>query len=81
MTAQTQNKIDSELRSFTSIHFVKPSECKNLDQVRFYAKELCAKLEELEKRFNYVPRWAYALLAQYNEAQNKMLHIWGRKTV
>lgn len=79
MTVYAQNKIDSELRSFTSMHFVKPSECRDLDQVRFYARELGAKLEELESRFNYVPHWAYILLAQYNAALGKMLQARSRK--
>lgn len=66
-------KIELELKKFTSMNFVKPSECRNLEQIRFYVGELSLKIEELEKRFNYVPAWAYSLLAQYNAAQNSLL--------
>lgn len=62
-----------ELKQFTTNNFEKPSQCRNLDQVRFYVKELCAKIEELEKRFNYVPEYAYSLLAQYNARQNSLI--------
>jgi hypothetical protein len=81
MNVYVQNQIDLELRSFTTAHFVKPCECRNLDQARFYARELCARLEELEKRFDYVPHWAYALLAQYNTVQHTMLHANAGKPV
>lgn len=64
-----------ELRSFTSKNFEKPSDCKNLDQIRFYVKELCLKIENLEVNGQYVPQWAYALLAQYNDRQNSMIHL------
>jgi hypothetical protein len=70
-----RKKIEMELKAFASRNFVKPSECKNLDQVRFYVKELCSKIEELEKHSNYVPAWAYSLLAQYNAIQNNILHL------
>jgi len=69
-----KRKLEIELRNFTSRNFERPSDCRNLDQIRFYVSELCAKINEYENRFNYVPAWAYSLLAQYNIAQNSMLH-------
>jgi hypothetical protein len=69
-----KRKLEIELRNFTTRNFEKPSDCRNLDQIRFYVSELCAKISEYENRFNYVPTWAYSLLAQYNIAQNSMLH-------
>ena len=69
-----QKKIEMELRSFTSRNFEKPSNCKNAEQIRFYVSELCKKIEALEQQFKYVPEWAYALLAQYNAAQNSLLY-------
>lgn len=66
-------KLEMELKQFTSKNFEKPSRCRNLEQIRFYVRELCLKIEELETRFNYVPSSAYALLAQYNARQNSML--------
>ncbi|QLH31353.1 MAG: hypothetical protein HWD62_01905 [Cyclobacteriaceae bacterium] len=37
-------------------------------------RELCSKIEEYENRFNYVPGWAYSLLAQYNTVHNNLLY-------
>lgn len=74
MTAYEKKKLEMEMRDFASRNFEKPAACKNLEQVRFYVKELCAKIEALEKQFNYVPECAYALLAQYNARQNSLLH-------
>ena len=73
MTPFERKKLEVELRSFTSRNFEKPSECKNLDQIRFYVQELCSKIEEYQNRFSYVPSWAYGLLAQYNALQNSMI--------
>lgn len=75
-----RRKVELELRSFTSRNFESPSQCRNLDQIRFYVQELCGKIEEYQNRFNYVPNWAYALLAQYNAKQNHMIHIEFRNT-
>jgi hypothetical protein len=72
--------IESELKKFTAMNFVKPSECRNLEQIRFYVRELCQKIEELEERFDYVPGWAYTLLAQYNATQNNLLLVDFRKS-
>lgn len=67
-------RLEMELRNFTSRNFERPADCRNLDQIRFYVKELCGKIEEYEIRFNYVPQWAYSLLSQYNLVQNRLLH-------
>jgi hypothetical protein len=75
-----RKKIELELKTFTSRNFEKPSECRNLDQIRFYVRELCLKIEELEARFHYVPQWAYSLLAQYNSRQNTMISVDFRNT-
>lgn len=75
MNAIDYKKIEAEFRTFTSRNFEKPADCRNLEQIRFYVQELCQKIEEHELRFNYVPNWAYALLAQYNAKQNGMLHV------
>lgn len=75
MTITDRRKVELELRSFTSRNFESPSACRNLDQIRFYVQELCGKIEEYQNRFNYVPNWAYSLLAQYNARQNSMIHL------
>jgi len=73
MSEFEKKKIEMELKMFTSKNFERPSDCRNSEQIRFYVRELCLKIEEMEKRFNYVPTWAYALLAQYNSTQNNMI--------
>jgi hypothetical protein len=70
-----KKKLEMELKNFTSRNFERPSDCRNLDQIRFYVRELCAKIEDYERRFNYVPAWAYSLLTQYNTVQNSMIRI------
>jgi hypothetical protein len=75
MTDIERKEIELDLKAFTSRNFVKPSDCRNLEQIRFYIKELCQKIEELEGRFNYAPQWAYTLLAQYNSQQNSLIHV------
>lgn len=69
-----------ELQTFASKNFEKPSDCKDLDQIRFYVQELCHKIEALKKEFNYVPPCAYQMLSQYNAVQNKILHADFRST-
>jgi hypothetical protein len=69
-----KNEVDYELKKFTTRNFEKPSDCKDLEQIRFYVRELCLKIEELEKRFEYVPSSAYSLLAQYNSRQNSIIN-------
>ena len=68
-----RKQIDNELHQFTTRNFEKPSDCKALEQIRFYVRELCSKIEELEKQFEYVPTSAYTLLAQYNSKQNSII--------
>lgn len=75
MSDYEKKRLETELRNFAARNFERPSDCRNLDQTRYYVKELCEKIEEYEMRFNYVPQWAYSLLAQYNMVQNRMLHV------
>jgi len=73
MALFSRKEVDNELKNFTTRNFENPDDCKDLEQIRFYVRELCLKIEELEKRFEYVPNSAYALLAQYNSQQNTIL--------
>jgi hypothetical protein len=68
-----RKKVDNELQNFAARNFEKPADCKDLEQIRFYVRELCMKIEELERRFEYVPSSAYSLLAQYNSQQNSII--------
>lgn len=74
MSENEKKNLELELRKFTARNFVRPSECRNLDQVRSYIRELCVRIEEYKERFNYVPNTAYSLLSQYNSRQNSMLY-------
>ena len=74
MSEFEKRHLESELRKFTSRNFVRPAECRNLDQIRFYISELCVKIEDYKRRFNYVPNTAYSLLSQYNSRQNSLLY-------
>ena len=74
MSEFEKKHLDLELRNFTARNFVRPSDCRNLDQIRFYIRELCLKIEEYRRRFGYVPNTAYSLLSQYNSRQNSILY-------
>ena len=74
MSEFEKKHLELEVRHFASRNFVRPSECRNLDQIRFYIQELCEKIEDYKRRFNYVPLTAYSLLSQYNSRQNSMLY-------
>lgn len=65
MSAYKQVLIEEEMKAFAARNFEIPSICRNLEQVRFYSAELCLKITEFERRFNFVPAWAYVLLEQY----------------
>jgi len=75
-----KKKLELDLMTFTRRNFERPSDCRNAVQIRFYIRELCNKIEEYERRFNFVPLVAYSLLAQYNLAQNKIIHLEFRNT-
>ena len=75
ITESEKQRVETELKSFTSRNFERPVDCRNIDQIRFYVRELCLRIEECENRFNYVPQWAYSMLAQYNLVQNKMIEL------
>ena len=70
-----RKKLEMDLRNFASRNFESPSNCRNIDQIRFYVRELCLKIEEYESRFNFVPSSAYSLLAQYNLVQNQLIRV------
>jgi hypothetical protein len=74
MSEFDKKHLDTELRQFTAHNFVRPSECRDLDQIRVYIQELCTRIEDYKKRFNYVPNTAYSLLSQYNTKQNSLLY-------
>jgi hypothetical protein len=75
-----RKKLETDLRNFAERNFESPSNCRNLGQIRFYVRELCVKIEEYERRFNFVPSSAYSLLAQYNIVQNHLIQVEFRRT-
>jgi len=74
MTDFEKRDLDPALIEFAHRNFMKPGECRNLDQVRYYANELCQKIEEYYARFQYVPVWAFVLLSQYKHVQIHLVH-------
>jgi hypothetical protein len=74
-----RKKLEMDLKNFAERNFESPSNCRNIDQIRFYVSELCLKIKEYESRFNFVPGAAYSLLAQYNLVQNQLIGVAFRK--
>ncbi len=68
-------KSEIDLLNFTKMNFERPSDCRNIDQIRFYVRELCLKIEDHERKFNDVPAWAYTLLVQYNNVHNQLVYV------
>ncbi len=75
MNRYEAKRLEMDFMNFANRNFERPSDCRNIDQIRFYVRELCVKIEDYERRFNHVPSWAYTLLAQYNNTYNKMVHV------
>ena len=73
MSEFEKKKIDEAFSNFAKRNFERPKKCKNLEQIRFYVRELSSEVDTFKRRFNYVPNAAYALLAQYNALQNSMI--------
>ncbi|MEM6524558.1 MAG: hypothetical protein AAGF85_08820 [Bacteroidota bacterium] len=73
MTDFEKKKLEFDFFGFIKKNFVKPRQCKNIDELRFYIKELSDKIEEMKMNHGYVPDSAYQLLADYNRLQNKIL--------
>jgi hypothetical protein len=73
MASYLQTKREAELKSFANRNFEPPSRCRNLEQIRYYIRELCDLIEKFESEFADAPSWAYKLLSQYNERQNSFL--------
>ena len=74
-----KKRLEIDLINFANRNFERPSNCRDIDQIRFYVRELCQKIKEYEIKFNFVPTEAYTLLAQYNLAQNRLIHVEFRK--
>jgi hypothetical protein len=74
MTEFERKYLDNALMDFTKRNFVKPEECKNPDQARYYTNELNIKMEEYRTRFKYVPEWAKILRTQYLLMQNSLIN-------
>jgi hypothetical protein len=79
MSEFEKKKLEMDLRKFAASNFESPGDCRNVHQIKFYIRELCDKIEECEGRFNFVPGWAYVLLAQYNNEYNSIMHAEFRK--
>lgn len=73
MSTYEKKQIDKEFSSFTAMNFEKPNRCKSLGQLRYYVQELTRKINELRKRFNYVPDRAFILLTEYNQKLNSLV--------
>lgn len=74
MTEYEKKKLDFDFIGFTKRNFVKPKQCKNIEQIQFYVKELTEKIGQMKDQHQYVPDQAYRLLTEYNQLQNKLLY-------
>jgi hypothetical protein len=70
MTKKEEKKMEDALVYAGPSRSPVSSTVKNVDEIRFYVRDLCFKIEELENIFEYVPASSYDLLAKYNTVQN-----------
>lgn len=70
MKLDNQKKIDTGIPNEMSPNEAISASFKNVEEIRFYVRDLCFKIEELENRFDYVPASSYNLLAKYNTLQD-----------
>ena len=68
-----RNTLEKEFKNFTHKNFETPEQCRDLNQVEFYIRELKAKMKEFKQQFNFIPKFAYHLLWEYTSLQNEML--------
>jgi len=73
MSTREKKQVDKEFTNFFKRHFVNPKNCNNLEQIRFYVREIGLVIEDFKRRFNYVPSNAYTILSEFNQIQNKMI--------
>jgi len=70
MRLKDEIKMEDEVLNAPSSSSALSSTVKNVEEIRFYVRDLCFKIEELENVFEYVPASSYDLLAKYNTLQN-----------
>ncbi len=75
MTEYERKCLEVDFQKFAQRHFKSPSNCRSLDQIRLYVSELCAKINEYQHAYEFVPAHAYALLAQYNHAHDRLILV------
>ena len=67
-------QLEIEFLTFTSRHFEKPEECRNVGQVQFYIKELYIKIGEFNGAHHFIPKAALMLLGEYKTVRKKLIH-------
>ena len=72
-TIKSQKRVQKEFKRFVRKSFIKPRNCRNIDQTRFYIFELHKKMKELKLVYGYVPDEAHLLSTEYQNVQDRML--------
>lgn len=67
-TTNAPKKEDTLNASFTQSE--NPLQCKTDEDIRFYVRDLCLKIEALEERLEYVPSSSCTFLAEYHTLQS-----------
>jgi len=70
MKLEKTRKVGHDISDKMSSNADMPSSFKNVEEIRFYVRDLCFKIEELENIFDYVPASSYNLLAKYHTLQD-----------
>ena len=73
-TNKSRKQAEKEFRRFARRHLLKPRNCRNMDQTRFYIFELQKKIKELKLLYGYVPDAAHLLSSQYQHIQDRLVY-------
>ena len=72
-TNKSHKRADREFRRFVRRHLVKPGNCRNTDQTRFYISELHKKIKEMKLLYDYIPDNAHLLFTKYHDVHDRMV--------
>ena len=69
-----RKKQEMEFKAFVASNVIRPTDCRNSEQVRFQLQKLISMMERMRGN-GFIPEQAYMLVAQYNARLNRFLKV------
>ena len=70
---KSKKRAEKEFNRFVKRHLLKPRNCRNIDQTKFYTYELHKKIKELRLIYGYVPDRAHLMFTEYQNVHDRMV--------